>query len=360
MEIARLYYLACELSPVLPDGKLLRLLPPKYVELLKSATQNGIASNQANYEQLAAIYEIGAKVGIEPTEKEFRSAMSHMIQRELDKKDDLSLDDRLHCMSRLVNYYKTGTSFITPVRRSFKTKVPPMNFFKTGFEPFDEVLGGGTVTEVTTIVANPGTGKSYISLAIAHAWKHGSVLFYDPENGEALMLSRANQMDEDDSDDKEFIFGHYDPEDILEYVMDNPDPGRLVIMDSLHFVCGTGRTPDSGLKYEKAYQCAVAMKMYAKLIIITTQIKRGADGDSLDAGAASACIERHSGAQLNLSKKERLPDGHYKYRFYCSKNRNGVGGTEIEFAFDYERAQSRYIIRPPVFSEELLATLEDF
>lgn len=360
--IARLYYLACELSPILPDNKLLRLLSPKYVELLQSATLNGIASNQVGYEQLAAIYEIGAKVGIEPSEKEFRSALSAMLTEALNANDKLSLDDNMHLRSRLLNYYKTGTSFITPVRCSFKTKVPPLAYFKTGFEPLDEVLGGGTVTEVTTIVANPGTGKSYITLGIANGWKYGSVLFYDPENGQALMLNRANQMDdnEDSPDNKEFIFGHYDPEEILEYLVDNPDPGRLVIMDSLHFVCGTGRTPDSGLKYEKAYQCAVAMKMYCKLIIITTQIKRGADGDSLEAGAASACIERHSGAQINLSKKERLEDGYYKYRMYCSKNRNGVGGTEIEFAFDYEKAKSRYIIRPPVFSEGLLEQMESF
>ena len=358
IEIARIFFLAAELKPNLPDFKLMRCLPPKYTELITSAAKNGVASGVANYEQLATLYEAGARFGIEPTEIEFRSLLTNMIREEIEKRD-MQIEERLDLMDRLVRFYKQGTSYIAQVCRTFNSPPPLMSKFSTGFDPLDKVLGGSVVTGATTIVANPGTGKSYVSIAIASNWKHGSVWFYDPENGEGLMLTRTESIDRDESyDSKKLFFGFYNPEEILEKLRDDPDPGRLVIMDSLHFICGTGRTPDSGAKYERSYQAAIAMKQYCKKIIITTQVKRGGDGDSIDAGAASSCIERHSDAQIHLSKGLPLGDGTYEYRMFCSKNRNGVGGTEVKFAFDYDKAICRYIVEAPVFSEEAMETME--
>ena len=358
IEIARIFFLAAELKPNLPDLKLMRCLPLKYTELITSAAKNGIASGVANFEQLATLYEAGARFGIEPTIIEFRSLLTNLLREEIEKRD-MQIEDRLDLLDRLVRFYKQGTSYIAQVRRNFNSPAPIMAKFSTGFAPLDKVLGGSTVTEVTTIVATTGTGKSYISLAIAAGWKHGSVWFYDPENGESLMLTRTESIDRDKSyDNKELIFGFYNPEQILEELRDNPDPGRLIIMDSLHFICGTGRTPDSGTRYERTYNAAVAMKQYCKKIIITTQVKRGADGDSIDSAAASSCIEHHSGAMIHLSKGLPLGDGTYEYRMFCSKNRNGVGGTEVKFAFDYEKAVCRYIVEAPIFSEETMETME--
>lgn len=358
IEIARIFFLAAELKPTLPDFKLMRCLPPKYNELITSAAKNGVASGVANYDQLATLYEAGARFGIEPTVIEFRSLLTIMLREEIEKRD-MQIEERIDLMDRLVRFYKQGISYIAQVHRTFNSPAPKMAIFSTGFDPLDIVLGGSTVTEVTTIVATTGTGKSYISLAIAAGWRHGSVWFYDPENGESLMLTRTESIDRDITyDDKKLIFGFYNPEQILEDLRDNPDPGRLVIMDSLHFVCGTGRTPDSGARYERTYNAAVAMKQHCKNIIITTQVKRGADGDSIDSASASSCIEHHSGAMIHLSKGLPLGDGTYEYRMFCSKNRNGVGGTEVKFAFDYEKATCRYIVEAPIFSEKTMNTMD--
>lgn len=345
MTIERAYYLACELSPTLPDHKLLRLLPGKYVELITSAATNGISSGLANYDQLAKVYEAGAKYGIEPTEQEFRSLMTEMLREGLESKQ-ITLHERLKLMAKLVRYYEQGQSIIPQVRRKFSDKAPPTATFTSGFLPLDTVLDNKIVNSVITIVAQTGTGKSFITYAIALAWQ-GPVLFYDPENGEALMLSRSNGNPRN-SDDKEFVFGWYDAEQILDELREDPNPDLLVIMDSMHVVCGDARDPATGARYYKHMSACSAMKQYAKLIINTTQIKRGGDGDSVDAASGSSNVEHYTGALIHLSKGGVLDDGSQLYRMYCPKNRNGVSGLECKFAFDYSTATCKRIIETPI------------
>lgn len=365
IEFARLYFLACELKPTLPEHKLLRLLPPKQVELLISAVKSGIGSGLANYDQLAALYEMGKSENV--SHENFKTTLSGMLEEAISAKSNISIDERIQLWGKLAKYYESR-KIAPPVVRKFNEQGPELVLFATGFAPLDKVLGknkkpGEIIpTEVITIIAQPGTGKSYISLAIANAWKHGPVLLYDPENGEGLVMSRANsavKVGDPEYDNKRFIFGHYDPDDILAYIQDNPMEGLLVILDSMHCICGDGRSPASGAEYERMLRIMSAMKKYAKLIIGTTQVKRGADGDDLEAAAASASIERWTGAQIHLSKEDELEDNLQQYRMYCSKNRSGVQGQEVRFAFDYEKAKT-YLIEPQKYTPTLLDDMESF
>jgi hypothetical protein len=361
IELARLYYLACELRPNLPEHKLLQVLPRMYTELITSAAKNGISSGIANYEQLATLYSTGEALNIDPTENEFKSLISTMIANHIEDKKDLPIDEKIKYYERLTRYYKQGESFIPQVRRTFNSPAPVISKFSSGFPPYDKVLGGSIVNDVTTIIANPGTGKSYISMAIAAAWPHGSVRIYDPENGEGVVLNRAETLPgrgSEDYDHKELIFGWYSAEDILQELKDNPDHNMLVILDSLHFVCGDGSSPESRANYFHTYKAAVAMKQFCKHVIITTQVKRGANGDSIDAGAASSTIERDSGAQLHLSKGMYLGNGTVEYRLFSSKNRHGPNQVEVNFVFDYVSAKCVHIVEPPVFTQEMYENME--
>src|SRR6476660_4875235 len=107
IELARLFFLACELQPPLPSFKLMRCLPPKYVELLTSAAKNGIAGGIANYQQLAVLYEKGAQFGIEPTQHEFKTLLTAMLREEIEKRE-MSIDERMVLLEALTNYYKSG------------------------------------------------------------------------------------------------------------------------------------------------------------------------------------------------------------------------------------------------------------
>lgn len=367
IELARLYYLACELRPNLPDHKLMQVLPKMYTELITSGCKNGISSGISNYQQLAQLYSMGEAIGIEPTENEFKSLISSMIASEVESKKELPIDVKINYYDRLTRYYKQGESFIPQVRRTFNSPAPLVSKFSSGFLPYDKVLGAtpenpfSVVNDVTTIIANPGTGKSYLSLAIGAAWPHGSVYIYDPENGEGVVLNRAETLPDRGSesyDNKHIIFGWYGVETILEHFKDNPDLNALVILDSLHFVCGDGSDPSSRMEYFKAYKAAVALKQYVKHVIITTQVKRGANGDSIDAAAASSTIERDSGALLHLSKGMYLGNGTVEYRLFSSKYRHGPNQVEVNFIFDYVKAQCVHIVEPMVMTKELYDNME--
>ena len=359
IEIARLYFLACELKPELPDYRLMSLITPKYRELIKSAATNGISSGIAGYEQLRAIYDAGKAIDIEPSNQEFKSLLSSMINSSLDQKEDYSIDDKMDLMTRLTAYYKSGKSTIPKVIRKFTDEPPEFLFFQSGFEPLDRVLVKGLVKGITTIVANAGVGKSYIALAIAAVWD-GPVIYYEPENGEALTLTRIATMDKSNLENKEIHFGFYHSKEILEYVKDHADENLLVIMDSLSVVCGEGRDSNSGSLYVETYQDSIKMLEYCKHVLITTHLRRHSDGDTISAAGASSAIEKYSTAQIHLSKEGKLPDGCWQYRFFTPKYRAGESQVEVKFAFNYEEAKCMYIVEQPKFTNQLLEEMEEF
>lgn len=343
-EIFRLYYLAVELRPTLPNTKLMNILPRKYADLIYSGVRDGLGSMLAGYETLAASYMRGASSGVTASEREFKSLITALIHRELSSKTDIRLEDQIQLQGALASYYQSGTSIIKQKRVKFNTKSSPLAKFSSGFEPLDVVLGGALLKGVITLLGIPSMGKTYIAQAIANSWQHGSVWFCEPEVGEDLILDRQDNIAGFDLESKEYFFGHYSPEAMLDMVQEEPDENRLIVWDSLHVICGTGSTPESRNKYERAYETAIRLKAHCKLLIITTQVKRGNSGDEIDSGAASSCIERYSDAQINIRKELLLPDGCNQVRLFCSKNRMGPGGGLVNFAFNYEKGKFAYMM----------------
>jgi hypothetical protein len=344
-EVYRLYYLAVELRPELPDSRLMALLPPKIRDLIESGTRDGLGAGMANYGTLQATYMEGAN-GVEATDSEFRGLLTAMLDSEVSRREDLPLTTRMKYRSRLASYYTQNKSVIATKRVKFNEKSDPLLRFPTGFLPIDTVLGGRGITAgVITLIAVPGSGKTYLSQAIANL-HNGAVWMFDAETGEGLVMDRQKDIDGVNLDNKEYIFGSYNVEDIYEDARANPDPERLIILDSLHFVCGDGRTPESGARYSAAYKWAIEMAHagYCKYVLITTQVKRGSDGNSIDSAAASATIERDSSALINLTKLHPLPDGTVKMRLFCNKNRMGLAGAITYFAFRYEKGKAEYVI----------------
>ncbi len=344
-EIFRLYYLAVELRPILPNTKLMNILPRKYADLIYSGVRDGLGSMLAGYETLTASYMRGASSGVTPTEHEFKSLITALIHRELSSKTDIRLEDQISLQGALANYYQSGSSIIQQKRVKFTSKPSPLSKFSSGFEPLDAILGGQVLKSVITLLAVPASGKTYIAQAIANNWSHGSAWYFEPEVGEDLILDRQERISTGvNLDSKEYFFGNYSPEAVLDLVKEEPDENRIIVWDSLHVICGTGSTPESRAKYERAYEIAVRLKDHCKLLIITTQVKRGNSGDDIDSGAASSCIERYSDAQINIRKELLLPDGANQVRLFCSKNRMGPGGGLVNFAFDYTTGSYKYMI----------------
>lgn len=337
----RLFRLACDTRPTLPSRDLMNVLAPDIRDLISSGAKSGFNTNHAQLAQLEVIYTTGAS-DRPSTQEEFRELLSQAIFDTLLEAHTMDTRKRTALFAQL-DAYSTSTSVIPQTRRAWNSPAPPSTHFQTGFAPLDRVLGNKVRKGVITVLAIPGDGKSYFGLALGDIWD-GPVWMFDPENGEEVTLERAQTIAREKCEEKEFIFGNYDPTTILAEARADPNPNRLIILDSLHFVCGTGQNAGDAIRYARAYECAIQLAAVSKLVLITTQIKRGADGDSIDAGAASACIERHSAVLLHLKKGMLRPDLLQTYRLFASKHRTGVGGLELEYAFHYEKAQSMYII----------------
>lgn len=339
--LCRLYYLACEIKPRLPDRKLLLVLPKTWQELINSAIDSGIGSGVTNYDQLQAMYMHGCESGIPPSEVEFKSLLANEITQFLDK-SDFTFKYKLKLQSLLYNYLEGTANSIRHSICTFDKEPEPLSRFSTGFWPIDDVLSDpdepGVISEVITLLGQSGAGKTYMATTMAAMWPHGSVWMFQPELDENLILHRVARMDSQWASGQAPILetGVYNPEVVLDRCIEDNDPNRLVIFDSLSYICGSGDNPENRAKWERYYHACVELKSYVKMVLITTHIKRGDSGKNIDSGAGSSAIEKNSGAQVLFEKLHALPN--YKgtrCQFTATKNRMGPDNQVISFDYDY-------------------------
>jgi hypothetical protein len=351
-ELHRLYYLAVDLKPRLPDRKLLDLLPKTWGRLIQSAVDDGTGSGLASQAQLDDFYMKGAESGIKPTLKEFKGLLCTVIRENLrEKEKELSNADATRLYGLLHRFYTYDDSKRPEKWMSFNAKAPDLVTFSSCFPPLDDIIRAGVknepgvFTEIITMLGFTGTGKSVLTLAIGKEWNHGSVWYFDPEVGEGLTLYRLNVMETLHDPSKMVVFGDYDIDEVLQRCIDDPDPNRLLIFDSLHAICGDGDTSDSRQMYANYYKKFSKMKDYVKLIIVTTQIKRGDDGKNLHSAAGSRNIENWSGALVSAHQGGIIAgpnnEPYNEVKLYGIKNRMGQKNRECDFVFDYVR--NRYI-----------------
>lgn len=340
--LARLFYLQVETKAPLPNKQLMGLMGKTWAKALTTANESGIASGAANYEQLVAFYSQGAESGIAPTEQEFRALLTDYLLEQLgDKEETLTTKERAVLYGAIARYYEGKQGIIANERVSFATEAPPQSRFLSGFPALDYVAGNGLCTGVVTILAKTGNGKSSLSFAIAKSWakeQGSSVWVFDPEMGKGMALTRINGMGVDwgaYASVPELFLGYYCIEDVLKQVEEEPDPDRLIIFDSLDAVCGNGMTPESQQLFIRNYESAIKLLDHCKLVIITTQIKRGSDYTDVEGASGSSIIEKRSSLLIGTQKGMLLPNGGNEVTFKGLKNRMGPGGLKQCFAFDY-------------------------
>lgn len=356
--LSRLYYLAVEVKPTLPDSRLYNLLSKNWRRLIDSGITNGLASGIANYDQLKHLYELGSS-NIEPTEKEFRLLLGQSIMTQLEGDVSKSTIERVKLAGSL-NVYISSIGNTTTKKAFFTEPAPPLTTFNSGFKPLDTLVSeNGLSTEIITFLGKPGSGKSSIALSIAGEWpKNSNVWYFEPELGQGFMLNKISKTDFSWNENCVLYSGFYGVENILKMIEQEPDDDRLIVLDSLHVVCGDGTTAESRSKYTAAYEAMLELKTKCKLIVVTTQVKRGSTADDIEAAAGSSAIERYSGVLIGITKGPPLPpEGKLNsVGLFAIKNRLGAAGKKKEFAFDYLRCKSKYTLDDP---EEMLKALDE-
>ena len=142
--------------------------------------------------------------------------------------------------------------------------------FKTCFQEFDKVLGGGIVPGSLILVGgDPGIGKSTLSIQVAHtvALKYGTVLYVSGEESLEQIAMRAKRLKVGESC---LLFSNAtEVSEIAKWVRECSP--RLVIIDSIQ-VLFHGEIPSSPGSVTQVRECTSYLMNLAKSLGVAIMI----------------------------------------------------------------------------------------
>lgn len=116
--------------------------------------------------------------------------------------------------------------------------------YKTKYEEFDRLLGGGLLKgEVVLVTGNPGIGKSTLLLQVANSYKdYGDVLYISGEESPAQIKNRGERLKI--SGEGIYIMAEMDILNIYEYVVSKKP--KVVVVDSIQTLYNSSMDSISG------------------------------------------------------------------------------------------------------------------
>lgn len=347
--LSRLYYLSCELRPDLPPGKLLGLLGKSWAPLIAAGAEYGlggttVAIPSASMDQLSQLYMAGAESGASPDLEEFRAALASQIYGKICGNDELSVLQQINLSTDLGSWLKgrDSTNGDGEIDWDAKVDVPP--FTKTGWYPIDRIHGDhGVPQEVITVLSKPGVGKTTAAIAIAAAWRKqniGPVTMIQTEIAPSALRMKIDGIPNSAglwrSGIDKLVFGRRGASTALQHLIDNPDPTRLVLFDSVTGFCGQGDTSESRQRFADLYDELCQVKNLNRMVMTFSHVKRGTDMADIESAAGSSSIERFSGSLVYMhSDGVARPDGKVEVHIESLKNRYGRIVRPFKFIFDY-------------------------
>ena len=352
-DLTRLFYLACELRPALPDKALLSRLGKSWYPIIKAGAEFGLGGASAalpgvSLDQLSNFYMAGAESGAQPHTDEFRGLLAGRLYDAVVSAADLSTIEKIQLVTRLGRWYDGLNSVNGDGEMDWDAEIETPPFTRTGFWPLDAIAGPrGLAQEVCTLLARPEAGKTTLALATAFAWRRnriGSVVFIQTELAASAMRLKIDGMvrpgerlsDLFRKDEDRLVFGRRAAEAALQRCIDEPDPDRLIIFDSVGGYCGQGDTPESRTRFADLYDLLMQAKNHSRLVLACAHVKRGVDMADIESAAGSSAVERFSGLMFYMSKDPTpRPDGRLEVQLESLKNRYGDHQRKVKFTFDY-------------------------
>lgn len=346
LSTARLVYLAIEHQPALPPLKILNRLP--YADILKAASKGGysavLSEVTVSEEQIENLYMLGSK----PTrgnEDEFRHLLADVLTESLEfEKDEMGLTTWVSTISQINEYVqgKLDTSLITVSEMSLsdESEIADIVKWPSGFTPLD-LLFDQFYQGICTVMARPGTGKTSIMLSLMESLRRTSVSsslwFFELEMPLGVMMFRTKAMRQRTPflpEDK-FICGIRTMSEIIERVESNPDPNRVIFLDSPDVMAG-GTEDTRRFAIEQIYRDLLRIKERCKLIVVASQPRRQ-DTELSMASVAEAWQKAHYTDMLvGISQLPGMNNGqHSMLRLKNLKNRLGVSNNEVRFMYNY-------------------------
>lgn len=349
--MTRLFFLAVDLRPSLPPSKLMNMLGRTWGPIIAAGAEHGLGAAvslpKAAPEQIQELLLMGAEAG--PGDlAEFRALLSASIYENICGNDGLSTLDQMRYSGELYRWYdgRNSANGDGVYRMDAEIDVPP--FTKTGLWPLDRICGSkGVPQEVITVLARPETGKTSFVMALGCEWKRqqlGPVSFIQTELSPSAVRMKWDGMTGTEQlwdDGDVMVFGRRAAEQELLRVIEQPDPGRLIIFDSVGGHCGQGDTPDSRNRFADLYDLLMQAKNSNRMAVAAAHVKRGVDLMDIESAAGSSAVERFSGVLVCLTKDDTpRPDGSMEVRIETVKNRYHSRVRPFRFLFDFVRGKA--------------------
>lgn len=351
-QLARLFFLACELRPQLPENTLLSQLKD-WSSIIRAGAVHGLGGSSealpgVSYQQLSSFYEAGIESGATPDINEFRSLLSGLIHSKVCSNEALSSIDKIRLAGKLDKWLSKDTGYTVDVSLDWDAEVETPPFTETGWFPIDKIHGNeGTAQGITTVLSRPGVGKTTAALAIALNWRRrdiGSVIMLQTELSPAMVLSKVKVMAEPGlfrTGVDRIVFGTRNCEQVMDEMIQNPDPDRLILFDSITGYAGQGDTPASRERFANLYTMLCQAKNTSRMAMAFTHVKRGTQLADIESAAGSSAIERFSDYLDFMSSDGSVgPDGTVEISVRSLKNRWGQVQNPVRFNFDYRTGEA--------------------
>jgi hypothetical protein len=270
--------------------------------------------------------------------------VAQYLTAELDlRRDELSLAEWLDRMGEVNTYQKgKGQDLISSDEVSLDTEVADddMPKFRSGFDPLDQLMGG-LYQGILTLMAKSGHGKTSFMLSIMEALRQNNVAeelwFFETEIPVRLMMYRmraAKKRTQFTSGDR-LICGAISSGEILRRVLDNPNPSRVIFVDSPDVMAG-GMGENKRFGIESIYRDLVAVKEKSMLVIAASQVRRKDRLNLTMESVAEAWVKVHySDMLVGASKLPQVSRNFSQVRYSVSKNRFGLADQEVTFGYNY-------------------------
>lgn len=365
--LPRLVYLSAEVRPAFPLNGMMKLVPQG--DLLKTIATKGIAGAQTELRdvtktQLMSLYSEGSEYGGKASEEEFRTLVSQLCIGELETiKSTLTFSQYLDYLGRIRDYYTKETETMVAVQEmSFAdedNEEPPIVKFNTGFAPLDTITGG-FYNGIVMIVAPPGHGKTTMSFSLVEEMRKktakglvklgdpdfvSSIWFMEMELSLAMVRYKTYEMRKRTKflKDDWLRCGDISIKDVLDKVQHNPDPNRVVIIDSPDAMSQVANE-NKRFELEKIYRDLVRIKDLSKMVIVTSQPRRSDSNRTLklESPAESWSKSQLVDIMIGIRRHSRGQSGHTKVEANVVKNRFGPPDRFAFFQYEYQHLLWEY------------------
>lgn len=340
--ISRLIYLAAEHKPPIPRV-VLKLLP--HSDVIASVAANGLRGAGADMDipldQLKTLYQQGSKPD-RGSSQEFQLLAGKLATEELEiRRDEMPFGEYLSRIKDVAEYVQSRGALIgyDEVGLDEESTLYELAKWTSGFEPLDTVLGG-LYSGIFTFIAKPGHGKTSHMMTLMGELRRSeavsSIWYFEQEIPLNLMMYRSRPMRQRikfRSTDR-FICGGVTMADLVRRVQDNPDPNRVIIIDSPDVMAG-GEGEGKRFALESIYRGLIPLKDLTKAIFVTSWPRRKDTVMTMESVAEAWAKAWYSDAIIGITKLGRAPGSFTNVKYNVAKNRFGPPDGEVIFHYDY-------------------------